>query len=111
ASGSGPSCSSSAAGRSCRRTIPTWRRRSRMPTESDRHERTDVSVRGVLLAALSLAAAGIAVQLVVGVQFAALRGARARENPPAPVAAAPPEGPPEPRLQTMPAEDLVQLRA
>jgi len=78
-----------------------------MPTESDRHERTDVNVRGVLLAALSLAAAGIAVQLVVGVQFASLRGARARENPPAPVAAAPPE----PRLQTMPAEDLAQLRA
>jgi len=82
-----------------------------MPTESDRHERTDVSVRGVLLAAGALAAAGIAVQLVVGVQFAALRGARARENPPAPVAAAPPEGPPEPRLQTTPAEDLAQLRA
>ena len=79
-----------------------------MPTESDRHERTDVSVRGVLLAAALLAAAGIVVQLVVGAQFAALR---ARENPPAPVAAAPPEGPPEPRLQTTPAEDLAQLRA
>ena len=81
-----------------------------MPTESDRHERTDVSVRGVLLAAALLAAAGIVVQLVVGVQFAALRGARARESPP-PLAAAPPEGPPEPRLQTTPAEDLAQLRA
>ena len=77
-----------------------------MPTESDRHERTDVSVRGVLLAAGALAAAGIVVQLVVGVQFGALRG-----NPPAPVAVAPPGGPPEPRLQTMPAEDLAQLRA
>jgi len=82
-----------------------------MPTESDRHERTDVSVRGVLLAAGALAAAGIVVQLVVGAQFAALRGARARENPPAPVAVAPPGGPPEPRLQTTPAEDLAQLRA
>src|SRR5439155_992541 len=51
ASGSRPSWASSAPGRSCRRTIPRWRRRSRMPTESDRHERTDVSVRGVLLAA------------------------------------------------------------
>jgi len=83
-----------------------------MPTESDRHERTDVSVRGVLLAAALLAAAGIVVQLVVGVQFAALRGARARESPPPPpLAAARPEGPPEPRLQTTPAEDLAQLRA
>ncbi len=82
-----------------------------MPTESDRHERTDVNVRGVLLAAGALAAAGIVVQLVVGAQFAALRGARARENPPAPVAVAPPGGPPEPRLQTTPAEDLAQLRA
>src|SRR5437870_11619753 len=80
-----------------------------MPTESDRHERTDVSVRGVLLAAALLAAAGIAVQLVVGVQFAALRGAR--ENPPAPLAGARLGGPPEPRLQTMPAEDLSPLRA
>src|SRR5439155_1295575 len=50
-SGSRPSWASSAPGRSCRRTIPRWRRRSRMPTESDRHERTDVTVRGVLLAA------------------------------------------------------------
>jgi hypothetical protein len=82
-----------------------------MPSESDRHERTDVNARGVLLAAGALAAAGIVVQLVVGVQFAALRGARARATPPAPVAAAPPEGPPEPRLQTTPAEDLAQLRA
>jgi len=82
-----------------------------MPTESDRHERTDVNVRGVLLAAGALAAAGIVVQLVVGVQFAALRGTRARKNTPASVAAAPPEAPPEPRLQTTPAEDLAQLRA
>lgn len=82
-----------------------------MPTESDRHERTDVSVRGVLLAAALLAGAGIVVQLLVGVQFTALHGARARENPPAPVAGGPPEGPPEPRLQTTPAEDLAQLRA
>ncbi len=80
-----------------------------MPTESDRHERTDVNVRGVLLAAGALAAAGIVVQLVVGVQFAALRGAR--ESPPAPLAVGPLGGPPEPRLQTMPAEDLAQLRA
>ena len=82
-----------------------------MPTESERHERTDVSVRGVLLAAALLAAAGIVVQLVVGVQFAALRGARARESQPPPPLAAAPEGPPEPRLQTTPAEDLAQLRA
>src|SRR5438552_17316369 len=80
-----------------------------MPTESDRHERTDVSVRGVFLAAGALAAAGIVVQLVVGVQFAALRGAR--ESPSAPLAGARLGGPPEPRLQTMPAEDLAQLRA
>src|SRR5207247_9692319 len=73
--------------------------------------RRAVCVRGSRWARWSLAAGGIAVQLVVGGQFAALRGARARENPPAPVAAAPPEGPPEPRLQTMPAEDLAQLRA
>ena len=65
-----------------------------------------MSVRGVLLAAALLAAAGIVVQLVVGAQFAALRG-----NPPAPLAGARPGGPPEPRLQTMPAEDLAQLRA
>lgn len=83
-----------------------------MPTESDRHERTDVSVRGVLLAGAVLAAAGIVVQLLVGVQFGALDRARTRENPPPPpIAAAPLEGPPEPRLQTMPAEDLAQLRA
>jgi len=82
-----------------------------MPTESDRHERTDVSVRSVLLAAGALAAAGILVQLVVGVQFTALRGARARESPPVPVAVGLLGGPPEPRLQTTPAEDLAQLRA
>jgi len=82
-----------------------------MPTESDRHERTDVNVRGVLLAAGALAAAGIVVQLVVGVQFAALRGARARESAPVPVAVGLLGGPPEPRLQTTPAEDLAQLRA
>ena len=81
-----------------------------MPTESERHERTDVSVRGVLLAAVALAAAGIVAQLVVGVQLTALLGARAREAPPAEVAA-PTEGPPEPRLQTTPAEDLAAVRA
>jgi len=82
-----------------------------MPTESDRHERTDVSVRGVLLAAGALAAKGIVVQLVVGVQFASLHGERASEKPSLPLAAAPPEAPPEPRLQTMPAEDLAEVRA
>ena len=82
-----------------------------MPTESDRHERTDVSVRGILVAAALFAAAGFVIQLFVRVQFGALDRARTREHPPPPVAAAPPEGPPEPRLQTAPAEDLAQLRA
>jgi hypothetical protein len=78
-----------------------------MPTEPHRHERTDVSIRGILVAAGLLAAATTAVQLVVGIQFASLR---APESAPA-VVGAPPEGPPEPRLQTTPAEDLAEMRA
>jgi hypothetical protein len=80
-----------------------------MPTESQGHERTDVSVRGVLVAGVLLVVGAILAQLVVGVQFFALRGARERETPPV-IAAGAPEGPPEPRLQTTPAEDLAQVR-
>jgi cytochrome c2 len=82
-----------------------------MSTEPGCHEQTDLSVRGVLLALAALAAVVLVVQLVVGVQFAALRRERARENPPAALSAVPPEGPPEPRLQTTPAEDLAAVRA
>ncbi len=53
-----------------------------MPTESHGHERTDVSVRGVLVAGVLLVVGAILAQLVVGVQFFALRGARERETPP-----------------------------
>ena len=79
-----------------------------MSTEPGGYERTDLSVRGVLVALAALAAAALVVQLVVGVQFAALRSERARENPPATGQAG---GPPEPRLQTTPAGDLAALRA
>jgi len=82
-----------------------------MSTEPGRHEQTDLSVRGVLLALAALAAAVLVVQLVVGVQFAALRRECAREHPPAALRTVPPEGPPEPRLQTTPAEDLAAMRA
>ncbi len=79
-----------------------------MPTESHGHERTDVSVRGVLVAGVLLAVGAVLAQVVVGVQFFSLRGARPGATP---AATAPREGPPEPRLQTTPAEDLAQVRA
>ena len=80
-----------------------------MPTESQGYERTDVSVRGVLVAGVLLVVGAILAQLVVGVQFFALRGVRERETPPV-IAAGAPEGLPEPRLQTTPAEDLAEVR-
>jgi len=79
-----------------------------MPTESHGHEPTDVGVRGVLVAGVLLVVGAILAQLVVGMQFFALRG---REAPPVTAVAAAPEGPPEPRLQTTPAEDLAHARA
>ena len=79
-----------------------------MSTEQGGHERTDLNVRGVVLALAGLAAACLLVQLVVVAQFGALRRERAGENPPAATQA---EGPPEPRLQTAPAEDLATVRA
>jgi hypothetical protein len=77
-----------------------------------RHERSDVNVRGVLMAAAALVAAAVVIHLALGVQLDALQRARARQlPPPPPLASAAPEAPPEPRLQTSPEEDLAEMRA
>ena len=83
-----------------------------MQGEPGRHEQSDVNVRGILIALGMLLAGAVIINLVLTVHFEVLRRARVRDNPPpSPLAAAAPEAPPEPRLQSAPERDLAELRA
>jgi hypothetical protein len=77
-----------------------------------RHETSDANVRGVFGFALGLAIAlgVIAFSVFVLFQYFAAREARA-VAPTYPLAAAASRLPPEPRLQTNPRQDLIDLRA
>ena len=82
-----------------------------MEPERHGHERTDLPIRPIVLGAVGLAVLAAVVQLILVLQLADLRRDRAREvPPPSPIAAAAPEEPPAPRLQTSPASDLAALR-
>jgi hypothetical protein len=84
-------------------------------TESARahHESTDVDLRGVLMFAAGLVVVAIAIHLLVWVMFRFFEAREARQAViEYPLAAT--EGnrlPPEPRLQTNPRQDLLDLRA
>jgi hypothetical protein len=83
-----------------------------MPHTEPGHERTDVSIRPIVVAGTILVAVTLAAFLVVAVQLRILAGQAARRDPaPSPLAAARPERPPEPRLQTAPGADLQAMRA
>jgi len=77
-----------------------------------RHETSDVNIRGVFGFALGLtiAFAFIAVSVWVLFQYFAAREARV-VAPTYPLAAGASRLPPEPRLQTNPRQDLIDLRA
>ena len=82
-----------------------------MPTEHG-HERTDVTVRPIVVAAAVLVAVTLAAFVVVAVQLRLLASQAARRDPvPSPLAASRPALPPEPRLQTAPGADLEAMRA
>jgi hypothetical protein len=77
------------------------------------HERTDVSVRPIVVAGIGLAIAlGVIALLMLGL-YGLLAAREARLSPPPnPLAAAEgPRLPPEPRLQVRPVRDLHELRA
>ena len=80
-------------------------------TNGGGHERRDVTFKPLAIAALALVAA--LVVAVFGMErlfdYLAAREA-ARSGPASPLAASRREGPPEPRLQTAPLEDLQALR-
>lgn len=82
-------------------------------TERHGHESSDANVRGVVWAAVGLALTALVVHVALYFQLHLLV-ARADRSEPVPPSFAPPAEhgpPPEPRLQTAPAEDLRQLRA
>src|SRR5436305_470875 len=82
-----------------------------MDTEGQGHERRDVDVRRIVLVGGGLAVLAALVQLALYFQMMGLWSARQAGLPAAPpVAAALPATPPEPRLQTAPADDLHDLR-
>ena len=82
-----------------------------MDTEAPGHERRDVDVRPIVLVGAGLVVLAALVQLVLYFQMMGLWSARQAGLPAAPpVAAALPATPPEPRLQTAPADDLHDLR-
>ena len=82
-------------------------------TEHRGHESSDANVRGVVWAGVALAVTALVVQvgLYFQLRLLATRAERLEPVPPsfAPAAEHPP--PPEPRLQTAPADDLRKLRA
>ena len=82
-------------------------------TEHRGHESSDASVRGVVWAGVALAVTALVVHigLYFHLRLLATRAERLEPVPPsfAPAAEHPP--PPEPRLQTAPADDLQKLRA
>ena len=67
------------------------------------HERSDVSVRGVLMFVIVLTVAGIAIHLGIALLFKYFTAQEAKEPGPGPMALKPEERlPPEPRLQAAP---------
>jgi hypothetical protein len=78
-----------------------------------RHETTDVDIRGLLIFAVGLLATGVAIHLLVWVLLLYFDAREARKTTiEYPLAAT--QGnrvPPEPRLQTNPRQDLLDLRA
>jgi len=82
-----------------------------MDTEAPGHERRDVDVRRIVLVGVGLVVLAALVQLAIYFQMMGLWSARQATLPaPPPVATALPSTPPEPRLQTAPADDLRDLR-
>ncbi len=88
-------------------------REPQVPDVSLRHEERDVAPGPVTLAVLGLAAVGIAALVAMLLLFDVLAGFQAAETaPPSPLAASYGlKEPPEPRLQTDPLRDLVDLHA
>jgi len=82
-------------------------------TEHQGHESSDANIRGVVWAAIGLALMAVLVQVGLYFQLRLLATRADRAEPVAPAFAPTSEHgpPPEPRLQTAPAEDLRQLRA
>jgi len=77
-----------------------------------RHEPSDVSVGAVLAAGVALLVAAVVIQGALWFHFQSLAAREsASDRPPSPLAAALPERPPEPRLQTAALADLRQVHA
>ena len=82
-------------------------------TEHRGHESSDANVRGVVWAGVALAVTALVVQvgLYFQLRLLATRAERLEPVPPSFAPATEHAPPPEPRLQTAPAEDLRYLRA
>jgi len=82
-------------------------------TEHQGHESSDANIRGVVLAAVGLALTALLVHVALYFQLHLLATRADRAEPVAPAFAPTREHgpPPEPRLQTAPADDLRQMRA
>jgi len=82
-------------------------------TEHRGHESSDVNVRGVVWAGVALAVTALVVQvgLYFQLRLLATRAERLEPVPPSFAPATEHVPPPEPRLQTAPADDLRNLRA
>jgi len=82
-------------------------------TEHQGHESSDANIRGVAWAALGLALTALLVHIVLYFQLHLLvtRAERSEPVPPSFAPATEHVPPPEPRLQTAPADDLRNLRA
>jgi len=82
-------------------------------TEHQGHESSDANIRGVTWAALGLALTALLVHIVLYFQLHLLvtRAERSEPVPPSFAPAREQGPPPEPRLQTAPADDLRQMRA
>lgn len=76
------------------------------------HEHSDVNVRGILWFTAGLIVIAVVIHVAVAMLFAAFERRTAAVDPaPAPLAQAPGQLPPSPRLQTRPVNDLKALRA
>lgn len=87
--------------------------KSQPPDVSIGHEERDVSAGPITLSVVGLAVVGVAALVAMLLLFNVLaRFQAAQTNPPSPLAASYGlKEPPEPRLQTDPRQDLVDLRA
>jgi hypothetical protein len=77
------------------------------------HEESDVNIRAIFGFGLGLLAVGVVVHVLVWLLFLSLAAGEQVQTPPQyPLAVADSERlPPEPRLQTSPRQDLIDLRA